>query len=490
MTTRNRRPAFTLMEMMIVLAIIVVVAAIMIPASLALTDRSFVPKGASMLESALALAKTRAVAERRPNGIRLVAADLGRRQTVSGQAFAWYDQIQFIEDPGDYVEGFVWGVSDVNVAVPQIVPFPQPWWSHNPPISPLEKAIPNPGDVPLGVDLIDVAAGPFTYTALVDTGGTVTTVTVPRSRLLMGPISLLTPAANQWTALSSTVYKSQRFNFSYIDRQNASVSATVASLQGAVQPGDKVEILGTGEIYTVVSVSAQISGGMVSSLNVNISGVANKQGPITVPLLELDRPLSNDIIPPINGRPNFRVIRQPRAVPAMQPIKLPQEVVIDLTPTRTNMVPPVPDVDVNSSIYMSGVSSGIGITNITGLTVAPGSPPTLIAPLYVDIMFSPSGELVPTTQQFGDRVVGPMGAFNTGPLDILAIWLHAYGDPNLWAGRQPTAAQGNADNQALVAVHARTGMIGSYQVGVPTTYADPLYFVRNGIGRKSSDTGP
>ena len=101
-------------------------------------------------------------------------------------------------------------------------------------------------------------------------------------------------------------------------------------------------------------------------------------------------------------------------------------------------------------------------------------------------MFSPSGELIPTAQQFGS-VNGPfLGAFNTGPSDILAIWLHAYGDPNLWAARQPTAAQGNADNQALVAVHARTGMIGSYPVAVPTTYNDPLAFVRNGIGRKSS----
>ena len=49
------------------------------------------------------------------------------------------------------------------------------------------------------------------------------------------------------------------------------------------------------------------------------------------------------------------------------------------------------------------------------------------------------------------------------------------------------AAQGNADNQAIVAVNGRTGFIGSYPINKLTT--DPLANARIGKARISADTG-
>jgi prepilin-type N-terminal cleavage/methylation domain-containing protein len=479
MTTRNRRPAFTMMEMMIVMGIILVIAAIMIPASLALTDRSFVPKAASMLENALAYAKTLAVAEKRPHGIRLIASN--RSTTVNGISLAWYDEIQFIENPGDYVEAWVWGLASNNFTVLQ------PFWSlANTP----GPAAPLAGALPLGFDGISVFGGPFTYMAT--DGTTIAQVTRPRNRLLFGPISWVpsTAGGNTWTGNSNTNYKSQRLEFNYVSTSPI-----------AVQRGDKVELFGTGEVFTVQSVSwSEVGAATVTNINI---GVPNSKQPIPVPIIEVDRDLPQDINVPLNGRPNYRIIRQPRPIPSIQPVKLPQEVVIDATPVFLVGVNKVA-TDVSGSIYMSGVGNGnaggqatwngtgVRTSEITGLTtVTPPPPPYQVAPPYIDIVFSPSGEVIPTGQSFASP--GPpatVSSFNVSQDDLIVLWLHAYGDPNLWAARQPTAAQGNADNQALVAVHARTGMIGSYPVAVPTTYNDPLAFVRNGIGRKSSETGP
>jgi hypothetical protein len=345
----------------------------------------------------------------------------------------------------------------------------------------------------MGFDVFTVPPGPFSnINVMIDGAGTLepipnaTRTSINRNMLLFGPIN-----SNGWGPTSN--YRAQKLNFKYIDNIHPNNPSAFATLTAFVQPGDKVEILNTGEIYTVRSILAVSSSGL-------IRGQEFTFGNGQVPALELDRPLAQDVLPPQNGRPNYRVIRQPRVIPALQPMKLPQEVVIDLTPTRfplldptyTGGLPAIPaDTDRTASIYMSAVSYGVEISNCTGVTVAPGPAPNPVAPNYVDILFSPSGELIPTSQTFGSLTSSPTrGAFATGASDFIALWVHAYGSPDLWADRQPTAAQRNADNQTLVAIHARTGMIGSYPVGVPGTYADPLVFVRTGKGRKSAETGP
>lgn len=452
------RPSFTLVEMLIVLFIIVAVAAIFIPVVLNLTDRNQVPKGASILENALHLAKARAVSEKRPNGIRIALTGANLRTLANGtSSFAWYDEIQYIEDPGDYVNAWVWGFSDAGVQT-----VTQPFWN---------SPTPSPGVTPAGVDDVTVAAAIPNFTAATATGPqTITAASIPRSQLLFGPISPIVSGGdnNRWTGNSGNSRFTQRMAYNWYAR-----------IPVPVQPGDMVEISGVGELYQVVAVSLdQVAGN--NNTNVNISGNAN---PIRVPIIVLDRPLSRNIPPSLNGLPNFRIIRQPRAIPSLPPVKLPQDVVLDLTPSRIGFPAAGSDLDTSNSIYMSNVSSGVNVSAITGITT---TNPNLIAPDYIDIMFSPSGEMLPTSQIFRNGTA--VGSFNVGSSGLIALWLHQRGDPNLWAARQQTAAQGNADNQALVAINARTGFIGSYPVNRQT--ADPLANARLGKARTSADTGP
>ncbi|HQR41401.1 MAG TPA: prepilin-type N-terminal cleavage/methylation domain-containing protein [Gemmatales bacterium] len=459
MNTRVNRSGFTLVEILIVLGIIAAVAAIFVPVALNLTERNQVPKAASMLENALHLAKARAVAEKRPNGIRLLVANNSLRSLASGPAFAWYDAIEYIEDPGDYVNGWVWGLSTTG---PQVVE--QPFWT---------RATPIPGELPAGIDAVTVAANIPNFQAQTFAGvQTITSAAVPRSQLLFGPISPIVSGGdnNQWVGNSGTARLTQRMAYNWYARTPV-----------PVQPGDVVEITGVGELYQVVAVSIDQVGG-ANNTNVNISGNGNA---IRVPILVLDRPLSRDVSPSLNSTPNFRIIRQPRAIPALSTVKLPQDVVIDLTLSRTAFLGnPNADLDTNNSFFMSGVSIGLGVTGITGITTAT---PNIAAPLYVDIMFSASGEMMPTAQVFRNGAV--VGSFSVGASGLVALWIHQRGDPNLWANRQATAAQGNADNQAIVAVNARTGFIGSYPMTPLAISTDPLNYARIGKARTSADTG-
>ena len=465
MNTTSRRPGFTLVEMLIVLGVIVTVAAIFVPVALNMSERNQVPKGASMLENALSLAKARAIAGKRPSGIRLNVSGSNLRFTTNGLGFAWYDEIQYIEYPSDYTENWVWGLSGPNVEI-----VTQPFWSTiAPPVGP---AAPYPGAVPLGYDTVTVTSGPYTFNALVDSGGTTQSVTVPRQQCLFGPISTLA-GSNQWTGNSGGPYRSQRLRVNLLGQSPFSV-----------QPGDRIEINGVGELYTVL---------FVSTTNFDVSVAPSSR--VFAPIIVLDRNLSKNVVVPLNGLPNYRVIRQPRIIPALQAMKLPQDVVIDFTPSRFGMLGAGADLDTTGNAWMSNVSLGV---NLRTLTVAattyqgisnltdPSGPTPLVAPPYIDIIFSPSGELLPTAQQF--TLAGPsLAGFNVGSSGLIALWVHSRGDPNLWAARQITAAQGNADNQAIVAINGRTGFIGSYPINRQTL--DPLANARLGKNRVSADTG-
>lgn len=463
MKTQKARSGFTLIEILIVLGIIVAVAAVFVPVVLNLSERNQVPKAASLLENALSMAKAKAVAERRPNGIRLIAQEASRRQMTSGVSFAWYDQIQSIEDPGDYTDAWLWGLAGNAAEVTM-----QPYWSTGPGVG---SATPSQGVLPWGLAPVTIRPGPFSLTnAVVDSGNSLQTIAVPRNRCLFGPISII-GAANLWTSDAATTFRSQRLNYNY-SNNNPRV----------ILPGDKIEVNGVGELFTVVA---------VSTTNLDIG--TNPAYRIFVPTIVVDRDITVNIVHPQNGRSNYRAIRKPRIVAGTQTLKLPQDVVIDVTPSRQVNLG-ISDLDTSGSFFMTGVSSLILTNGITNLTVAPSPPLVNVAPPFIDIMFSPSGELLPVSQDFGNRLSvasTQVSSFSTGISGILALWLHSRGDPNLWAARQATAAQGNADNQALVSINARTGFIGSYPVNVQPTpaTADPLLFVRTGKGRISADTG-
>lgn len=461
MIANTQRRAFTLIEILIVLGIIVAVAAIFVPVVLNLSERNQVPKAASLLENALSIAKARAVSEKRPSGIRLIAAADNLRTLTNGTAFAWYDEIQYVESPYDYSEHWVWGVVGSNPAL--VV---QPFWAI---FGDSNPAAPSPGALPLGLDTVIINGGPYTFNALVDSGNTVASVTVPRQQCVFGPISTIT-GSNQWTSSTGINYKSQRLQFDFLSQTPR-----------GVQQGDRIEIHGVGELFTVIAVSQQ---------NQDISVAPSAR--VIVPIIVLDRAIPHDIAVPLNGRPNYRVIRQPRAVPSLPPVRLPQDVVIDVTPTRFPLLGAGGDLNQPppSTIFMSGVSLGIGTSEITGLTnPMPASGIPEIAPPYIDIMFGPSGEVLPTSQTFGFTAPVRQARFSVGSSGLIAMWLHSRGDPNLWAARQATAAQGNADNQALVSINARTGFIGSYPMTPLSISTDPLLYVRTGKARISADTG-
>lgn len=470
MNFRNQRSGFTLVEILIVLGIIVAVAAIFVPVALNLTDRNQVAKGASMLENALSIAKSRAIAERRPNGIRLIAANNGLRTTAGGAAFAWYDEIQYIEDPSDYAEHWVWGAADLG-----LVSVTQPWWSLRRGGTTFGPAAPIPGALPWAFDTVTLDINPITIpTAIIDPQGTTqNNRIVQRNFLLFSPITgsdwrgtppFPKPFFNYDNGTNDAVtgtdtYRSQRLQYSFAGNTPATV-----------QVGDRIEITGTGQLYTVVSLSTGV---------VQVSAANNAN----VCVIEIDRPLSSNVVPALNGRPNYRIVRQPRPISSIPPMKLPQDVVIDFTIDRSSF-PGATNLDTNNSIFMSNVSSGANVTGITGITT---TTPNFIAPHYIDVMFAPSGEVMPTSQVFRNGTA--VGSFSIGSSGLIALWLHQRGDPNLWVARQATAAQGNADNQAIVAINARTGFIGSYPMTPLSVSTDPLFYARLGKARISADTG-
>lgn len=469
------RNGFTLVEILIVVGIIVLVTAIFVPVILNLTDRNQVPKGASLLENALSIAKTKAVELKRPYGVRLLAAANNTRATASGSMMAWYNQIQFIEGPPEYNERWVWSSIGTST-LPVVLPF----WN---------TRFADPTSLPAGLDTIaqpnitpavlaamgiPVAIRTYLDQTFWNVDGDNNPNTNPynfRAHLLFSPIVTSTG----WTGLSGNTHFSPATNFQYDDGS-----------PNVVFGNDCIELFGTGQIYRILYARP----GTIALPGTPTARVA---------CLILDRPLENEVFTPVNGQSNFRIVRSPRVVPNIPTIDLPQDVIIDVNPSF--LVGGVKNpTDAGGNIFMSGVGngnappsaigSGITTSEITGLTTTTANQ---AAPLFIDILFSPTGEIIPTSQTNG--LVAPQGqnaTFSIGASGLIALWVHQRGDPNLWAARQITAAQGNADNQALVAINTRTGFIGSYPINLTPgpSGVDPLYNARAGKVRISADTGP
>lgn len=472
MHARKKQMAFTLVEMLIVLFIIISVAGIFIPVVLNLVDRNQVPKGASMLENALSVAKSKAVAEKRPFGVRLLAAANNLRTTTGGIGMAWYNQLQYIENPPDYNERWVW--SSIS---PSTTPLVMPFWNSrfsDATSPPAGYDSLNPPNFPTIASLPQMSAAALTwFNANYGAGYNY------RAHILFSPIVTSTG----WTGLSGVTHFSPATNFQYDD-----LSPNV------VFDGDYIELNDTGELYKIIFVArTPLSPSSTFLLPIPGPPAANAR----VAYMILDRPLSRDIITPLNGKSNYRIHRSPRVVASLPTIDLPQDVVIDLNPSfLVGGVKNPFDSGTPTTSYMSGVGngnatsigSGIITSEISGLTTATAGQ---TAPLFIDILFSPTGEMLPTSQSGG--LVGTGAFFTTGSSGLVALWVHQRGDPNAWAQRTITAAQGNADNQALVSINARTGFISSYPINKipgPLGPVDPLANARLGKARTSADTGP
>lgn len=328
MTTHNKRPGFTLTEMLVVVAIVLILATFLVRLTLRMQERDNVTRGVNLLQGLLLQAKARAMNERQTIGVRLTPVDgdgfparwVGAVPPGTGdRAF----QIELIQDPGPFRDGWVWATITTP---PPPVPAPNT-------LQPVFNPPPN-NAFPINWVGVNQPAPP--------SGTPATTV--------YGPFS------TTWRDVNGTTYPPQRESFSF-GRQVAAGPPPI--YEGAVLPGDFLELDGGGQLYGIVDVQGAIAG-----------------PPAIPPRLTLNRPLVSDIQVPPSVMPNYRIIRQPRPIPGEQPMKFPEKVAIDLSVGVLH----------NGEYYVRGLSQGFAWNpNV--------NPPVGV----IDILFSPSGRVVGTS---------------------------------------------------------------------------------------------
>src|SRR5262245_7436411 len=92
--TRARRRGFTLVELLVVIALLALLASLSVMVIMGLTDNARAPRGASLVQQTLSAAKMRAVRDRAPRGVRLL---------IDPAAPMVVRKLQFIAQPEDFV---------------------------------------------------------------------------------------------------------------------------------------------------------------------------------------------------------------------------------------------------------------------------------------------------------------------------------------------------------------------------------------------------
>jgi prepilin-type N-terminal cleavage/methylation domain-containing protein len=100
-TNHSRRGGFTLIELIVVIGILLVLMALAVLIVPSLQQRQRAATGASMLQKWLNIAKTRALRDKAPRGIRLLPGKVNPN---------WVTEIQYIEQPEDFYGGQYRGV--------------------------------------------------------------------------------------------------------------------------------------------------------------------------------------------------------------------------------------------------------------------------------------------------------------------------------------------------------------------------------------------
>jgi prepilin-type N-terminal cleavage/methylation domain-containing protein len=107
------RRGMTLFEMLMVLVIVVGLLAIGVPGLVIVNNGQRVNNAANSLAAALSQARARAIFDKRPHGIRLIATDPDNPESNKPSP-QWFDTIEFISLPPPISEGFVRGKAGVN----------------------------------------------------------------------------------------------------------------------------------------------------------------------------------------------------------------------------------------------------------------------------------------------------------------------------------------------------------------------------------------
>ncbi len=467
----DNRPGFTLVEMLLVISIVVILATIVGVTSMDLTKRDGVRRGSDMVMGALSQAKVRALLDRRNTGVRLrlrvrngeippnILANLtdekgnrppvlpikfsdlnnpalnnvgpGRAVDLNGNGYidpndlfhpigmgGWAadvmnnpvlpadtdgngfvddivvcDQIEFVQQPDPYVDGWVWGRAIGNPIQPARVFVPASNAPAYPPLVPVDLPGTPPGSPSLPAPLIPLLG-----------------------RILYEPYCNPPYSANplvQWTDAMNAQHPPQRPS-----------GLVRAMLNQEIQLFDVVEINGGGQTYVIVPFLPQFPQGIVPPQQPTLPG-----GVI------LDRPLETDVPPPMNGQPNYRILRRPRVLPE-KPISLPTGIQINMTgqlgsrPSGPNVV----GMNANGQYWDRGLTNDI-----------PGPFQELNGDVVIDILFTPDGRLLGTAT------------------DGMFLWVC-------------DTTEANADNQRIVALGTRTGAVGVY--GVYETSGNPYYHVQ------------
>src|SRR5947208_9329373 len=138
------RPSFTLVEMLVVIGIIALLAALAVLILPSLQNNQRVASGADVVQGQLFIAKQMALRDQQSRGVRLIAGNNG------------FTSLQLIEQPAPFTNGAVFGVGaqDPNTG----------WWPVQFGIDPLSGSAPSfgGGAVQPG-DLLDLSAAGDSY---------------------------------------------------------------------------------------------------------------------------------------------------------------------------------------------------------------------------------------------------------------------------------------------------------------------------------------
>jgi prepilin-type N-terminal cleavage/methylation domain-containing protein len=197
----------------------------------------------------------------------------------------------------------------------------------------------------------------------------------------------------------------------------------------AVQPGDYLDLGSNNRpeaLYLITAVNAAPSNPSISD-NLTLFQSGN-QAPLLTSMFQTSPQAmqGTSLAPAVLPFP-FRILRAPRPMAGQQPIKLPPDIVVDLSTSKIT-----PDV------------------------VRLPPPANLPVATHFDILFSPSGQV--------------MGTAGTDAKVIL------------WVRDNTPGGNAMAVDQTLVTVYTRTGSVASYPVNLNQGLGDPYYFVTEGRG--------
>jgi prepilin-type N-terminal cleavage/methylation domain-containing protein len=350
MNERRRARAFTLVEMLVAIALVLVLAGMALLVVPSATDGQATVSAASQLQQWIEIAKGRAARDRAPRGIRLLPNPNTSQPT-------YVANLEYLEQPDFYDMGFVPSAS---------------------------------------------AAGANSFAT-----ATVNTVTLP------GPPPY-TVTRVEFTNASKKLTGSLP-----ITAANASLFPVQGANKSTVTPCDYLELNGIAYKIDLVAPAPPVSKSAAKrpyTLTLVTSSTTWYAQPSTTPP------------PPNMVTTNYRIIRRPRPI-GDDPMEMPQNIVIDVTPRFVGSAAPAP---------------------------GPWDLPIPQANAPLDIVFSPDGKVMSTPGN------------NLAVYDKIIFWV-----------RDITVPDGQSD-PTLVVIYPKTGLVASYPVDLGNLATSPYTFVSTG----------